>query len=245
METTVERAALRNILVSGGTSGIGAGIAQAFRDRGDSVTAVGLAGPELDAAMQDPAFKGIALKALDVADQQAVDGFAASLTQLDVLVNCAGMIRRGAEYEMPTFLKVLDVNLAGTMRLCLACKPLLERRRGSIVNTASMLSFFGGPAVPAYSASKGGVMQLTKSLAVAWAKEGVRVNAVAPGWIATPLTQALQDDTARSQVILDRTPMARWGTPADVAKAVLFLASDQADFITGVILPVDGGYAAM
>jgi NAD(P)-dependent dehydrogenase (short-subunit alcohol dehydrogenase family) len=245
METTVERAALRNILVSGGTSGIGAGIAQAFRDRGDSVTAVGLADPELDAATQDPAFRGITVKALDVADQTAVDAFAASLTQLDVLVNCAGMIRRGAEYEMPTFLKVLDVNLAGTMRLCLACKPLLAQRRGSIVNTASMLSFFGGPAVPAYSASKGGVMQLTKSLAVAWAKEGVRVNAVAPGWIATPLTQALQDDIARSQVILDRTPMARWGTPADVAKAVLFLASDQADFITGVILPVDGGYAAM
>ena len=235
----------RQILVSGGTSGIGAGIAQAFRDAGDAVTAVGLAGPELEAATKDPAFRGIALKPLDVSDQAAVDAFAATLTQVDVLVNCAGMIRRMAEYEMPTFLKVLDVNLAGTMRLCLACKPLLAQRNGAIVNTASMLSFFGGPFVPAYSASKGGVMQLTKSLAVAWAKEGIRVNAVAPGWIATPLTQALQDDAARSQGILDRTPMARWGTPADVAKAVLFLASDQADFITGAILPVDGGYAAM
>lgn len=235
----------RQILVSGGTSGIGAGIAQAFRVAGDAVTAVGLAGPELEAATKDPAFRGIALKPLDVSDQAAVDAFAASLTQVDVLVNCAGMIRRMAEYEMPTFLKVLDVNLAGTMRLCLACKPLLAQRNGAIVNTASMLSFFGGPFVPAYSASKGGVMQLTKSLAVAWAKEGIRVNAVAPGWIATPLTQALQDDAARSQGILDRTPMARWGTPADVAKAVLFLASDQADFITGAILPVDGGYAAM
>ena len=235
----------RQILVSGGTSGIGAGIAQAFRDAGDSVTAVGLAGPELDAAAKDPAFRGIALQPLDVSDQSAVDAFAATLKQVDVLVNCAGMIRRMAEYEMPTFLKVLDVNLAGTMRLCLACKDLLAQRNGAIVNTASMLSFFGGPAVPAYSASKGGVMQLTKSLAVAWAKEGIRVNAVAPGWIATPLTQALQDDVARSQGILDRTPMGRWGTPADVAKAVLFLASDQADFITGAILPVDGGYAAM
>lgn len=235
----------RQILVSGGTSGIGAGIAQAFRDAGDKVTAVGLAGPELDAAGKDPAFRGIALQPLDVSDQAAVDAFAATLQQVDVLVNCAGMIRRMAEYEMPTFLKVLDVNLAGTMRLCLACKELLAKRKGAIVNTASMLSFFGGPAVPAYSASKGGVMQLTKSLAIAWAKEGIRVNAVAPGWIATPLTQALQDDAARSQGILDRTPMGRWGTPADVAKAVLFLASDQADFITGAILPVDGGYAAM
>lgn len=236
----------RHILVSGGTSGIGAGIAQAFRDAGESVTAVGLAGPELDAAAKDPAFRGITLQPLDVSDQSAVDAFAATLEQVDVLVNCAGMIRRMAEYEMPTFLKVLDVNLAGTMRLCLACKPLLARSNaGAIVNTASMLSFFGGPAVPAYSASKGGVMQLTKSLAIAWAKDGIRVNAVAPGWIATPLTQALQEDAARSQGILDRTPMGRWGTPADVAKAVLFLASDQADFITGAILPVDGGYAAM
>jgi len=240
----------RQILVSGGTSGIGAGIAQAFRDAGDRVTAVGLAGPELEAATKDPAFRGIDLRPLDVSDQAAVDAFAATLTQVDVLVNCAGMIRRMAEYEMPTFLKVLDVNLAGTMRLCLACKDSLARSGrdgtgGAIVNTASMLSFFGGPFVPAYSASKGGVMQLTKSLAVAWAKEGIRVNAVAPGWIATPLTQALQDDAARSQGILDRTPMGRWGTPADVARAVLFLASDQAAFITGAILPVDGGYAAM
>lgn len=235
----------RQILVSGGTSGIGAGIAQAFRDAGESVTAVGLAGPDLEVAAKDPAFRGIALKPLDVSDQAAVDAFAATLTQVDVLVNCAGMIRRMAEYEMPTFLKVLDVNLAGTMRLCLACRDLLAQRNGAIVNTASMLSFFGGPFVPAYSASKGGVMQLTKSLAVAWAKDNIRVNAVAPGWIATPLTQALQDDAARSQGILDRTPMGRWGTPADVAKAVLFLASDQAAFITGAILPVDGGYAAM
>ncbi len=235
----------RQILVSGGTSGIGAGIAQAFRDAGESVTAVGLAGPDLEAAAKDPAFRGIALKPLDVSDQAAVDAFAATLTQVDVLVNCAGMIRRMAEYEMPTFLKVLDVNLGGTMRLCLACRDLLAQRKGAIVNTASMLSFFGGPFVPAYSASKGGVMQLTKSLAVAWAKDNIRVNAVAPGWIATPLTQALQDDAARSQGILDRTPMGRWGTPEDVAKAVLFLASDQAAFITGAILPVDGGYAAM
>jgi NAD(P)-dependent dehydrogenase (short-subunit alcohol dehydrogenase family) len=134
------------------------------------------------------------------------------------------------------------LNLVGVMRLCTACRPLLARQGGSIVNIASMLSFFGGGLVPAYSASKGGIAQLTKSLAIAWAAEGIRVNAIAPGWIATPLTQGLQDDPARSQAILDRTPMKRWGTPADLAGSVIFLCSPAAAFVTGVILPVDGGY---
>jgi NAD(P)-dependent dehydrogenase (short-subunit alcohol dehydrogenase family) len=105
-----------------------------------------------------------------------------------------------------------------------------------------MLSFFGGGLVPGYSASKGGVAQLTKSLAIAYAADGIRVNAVAPGWIATPLTQALQDDPVRSGPILARTPMGRWGRPEDVADPVVFLASEAARFITGVVLPVDGGY---
>ena len=121
-------------------------------------------------------------------------------------------------------------------------RPLLAARRGCIVNTAAMLSFFGGGLVPGYSASKGGVAQLTKSLAIAYAADGIRVNAVAPGWIATPLTQALQDDPARASPILARTPMGRWGTPEDVAGPVLFLASAAAGFVTGVVLPVDGGY---
>ena len=105
-----------------------------------------------------------------------------------------------------------------------------------------MLSFFGGGLVPGYSASKGGIAQLTKSLAIAYAADGIRVNAIAPGWIATPLTQALQDDPARAAPILARTPLGRWGTPADVAGPVLFLASGLAQFVTGTVLPVDGGY---
>src|SRR5690348_15611177 len=128
------------------------------------------------------------------------------------------------------------------MRLATAARPLLARQGGTIVNTASMLSFFGGGLVPGYSASKGGVAQLTKSLAIAYAADGIRVNAVAPGWIATPLTEALQHDPARAGPILARTPMGRWGTPDDVAGPVLFLASAAAAFVTGVVLPVDGGY---
>ncbi len=180
---------------------------------------------------------------LDVCDGARVQTLLDSIDTLDVLVNCAGAIRRGgAEHDPEVFAQVLAVNLTGTMRLCSAARAKLAARRGCIVNTASMLSFFGGGLVPGYSASKGGVAQLTKSLAIAYAAEGIRVNAVAPGWIATPLTQPLVDDPARSAPIVARTPLARWGTPEDVAGPVLFLASPAARFVTGVILPVDGGY---
>src|SRR5947207_10394244 len=131
------------------------------------------------------------------------------------------------------------------MRLCAAARPLLARTRGCIVNTASMLAFLGGALVPGYSASKGGVAQLTKSLASAYAADGIRVNAIAPGWIASALTKPLQDDPARSQAILARTPLARWGEPDDVAGTAVFLCSPAASFITGAIIPVDGGYLAV
>ena len=234
--------ARKRVLVSGGTSGIGAAIARAFAAAGAEVSATGATEAEAQAAGARQDMAGIACSALDVRDAAAVAERVAALGQLDVVVNCAGVIRRGAELEPEAFEQVVDINLNGTMRVCAAARAGLAARRGCIVNTASMLSFFGGGLVPGYSASKGGVAQLTKSLAIAYAADGIRVNAVAPGWIATPLTQALQDDAARSAPILARTPLGRWGTPEDIAGPVLFLASPAACFVTGVVLPVDGGY---
>jgi NAD(P)-dependent dehydrogenase (short-subunit alcohol dehydrogenase family) len=234
---------MRKAIITGGVGGIGLGIAHAMLAAGYAVTVTGLT-PE-QAKLENPRENLDALQ-LDVTSDSEVAALFARFDRLDALVNCAGILMRGAEYDIANFQKVIDVNLTGTMRMCVGARALLAKSgNGTIVNTASMLSFFGGPLVPAYAASKGGVAQLTKSLAIAWANEGIRVNAIAPGWIATDLTRGLTSDETRSAAILARTPMKRWGEPADIGGSVVYLCSDAARFVTGVVLPIDGGYAVM
>jgi len=232
----------KTVVVTGGTRGIGGAVSHVLSNAGWHVIAASNSQDEIDAFETTD---NIAVKLLDVTDAASVDALFSNLKTVDALVNCAGILQRGAEYDLDVFQRVIDVNLTGTMRCCVAAHPLLTKSNGAIVNIASMLSTFGGPLVPAYSASKGGVAQLTKSLGGGWADDGIRVNAIAPGWIETEMTQGLRDAPDRSDAILSRTPMKRWGKATEVGNVVKWLLSDDASFVTGSVYPVDGGYKAL
>lgn len=229
------------ILVSGGSSGIGLAIAKGFHQAGGEVW---ITGTREKAEDYETDLSGLTFRKLDMEDGPAIEALAQTLPALDVLVNCAGnIVRRDDAYQPDNFDKVLAINLGGTFRLSMATLPHLKAGPGSVINIASMTSYFGAPGSPGYGASKAGVLELTQTLAVAWADFGIRVNGIAPGWVQTKLTDFWRADD-RDRQILERTPMGRWGRPDEMAGAALFLASDAASFITGITLPVDGGYTA-
>jgi 2-deoxy-D-gluconate 3-dehydrogenase len=242
----------KNALVTGSSRGMGAAIAIALAEAGanvalhashnvphnviEQVAATGARNLALTADLSHP----------DSAPQLVSDTIAA-FGCIDILINNAGITRRApaVDYTISDWDDVLATNLTSVFRLCQSAgRAMLAQGSGKIVNIASLLSFQGGITVPAYAAAKGGVAQLTKALANEWAARGVQVNAIAPGYMATELTHALQNDETRNRQILERIPAARWGLPHDVAGAAVFLCSSAADYISGHVLAVDGGWLA-
>lgn len=226
------------LVVGASRAGIGAAIARAFQDAGASVA---ITGAEPEPAPED---RGrFTYSQLDVTDLSAVEALAAVTPRLDILVNCAAITSRGEEMAPAFFERVVNVNLHGTFRTAAAFHPQLRAQRGTLINIASMYATFGSPKNPAYGASKAAVVQLTKSLAIAWARDCIRVNAVAPGFVVTEQSARSRTDPAHVAAVNLRTPMGRWGQPDDIAGPVLFLASHAAGFMTGTCLPIDGGYS--
>lgn len=228
-----------NVLVVGASrAGIGAAIARAFQDAGAQVA---ITGAEPEPAAEDG--NRFAYMQVDVTNLDAVRALAKAIPKLDILVNCAAITSRGEEMAPAFFERVVDVNLHGTFRTAEAFHSHLKAQQGILINIASMYAQFGSPRNPAYGASKAAVVQLTKSLAIAWAPDGIRVNAVAPGFIVTEQSAKSRTDPNHVAAVNLRTPMGRWGQPADIAAPVLFLASAAAGFMTGTCLAIDGGYS--
>ncbi|WP_042391695.1 SDR family oxidoreductase [Streptacidiphilus carbonis] len=239
-------------VVTGASRGIGRAMARALAEAGADVVGVSANLEESGSDVEkDVTAAGRSFEAIraDFADPAAVAALGRELAErtrpVDILVNNAGTIRRApaADHPAADWDLVLQVNLTAQFALAQAVGAAMVRRgHGKVIFTASLLSFQGGITVPGYTAAKHGVAGLTKALANEWAGCGVNVNAIAPGYIATDNTQALQDDPARSAAILDRIPAARWGAAQDLAGATVFLASPASDYVHGIVLPVDGGW---
>ena len=248
MATTTFDFSGRRVLVTGGTSGIGYGVASHFASAGARVL---VTGRRANASDYDADLSAFDYAQAEMTDGAALEGLAGGLDQLDVLVNNAGTsLTAENEWKPEIFAKAISMHLISAFTLSVACKPLLEkstlRGGGSVLSTVSMSAIRAVPVVPGYGAAKAGIVQMTLNMGVAWAQENVRVNAVAPGLIETNMTAVMKLDgmEAIEQAELERVPMARWGTPDDVSSAYLFLASEEARFITGQTLCVDGGFSA-
>lgn len=225
-------------IVTGGGTGLGLASAEALLDAGYDVVALGMDAEVL------PDSEHFEFRRFDVTDTAAVEALAAEFPEVDALVNAAGIILHDAqEHTTEGFQRVMDVNVEGTRLISWALKPALAARRGAVVNFASMWSLFGSARNPAYSASKGAIEALTRSMAVAWAPDGIRVNSVAPGWVRTRMSQDAMNNPERRAPLMARIPAGRWGEPHEVGQAVAYLLSEKASYITGAFLPVDGGFS--
>jgi 2-deoxy-D-gluconate 3-dehydrogenase len=238
-------------LVTGSSQGLGLAMARALAQSGADVIVNGRHAAKLAPVVKELEGFGVRAAALaaDLGDRAAVEELIAQAIawqgHLDILVNNAGIIRRApaADHGDADWDAVINVNLNGVFTACRAAgRHMLARGSGKIINTASLLSFFGGFTVPGYAASKGGVGQLTKALSNEWAAKNVQVNAIAPGYMRTDVTEALQNDPVRSKEILSRIPAGRWGAPADLEGIVVFLASAASDYLSGQVIAIDGGW---
>jgi 3-oxoacyl-[acyl-carrier protein] reductase len=233
----------KRVLVIGGSSGIGNGIAQAFRARGARVQVCGTRANAADYSKTEGSdLAGLDYAQLDVSDAQAIEHFQPSFDRLDVLVLAQGaVIYRRGEFEMAGFRKVLEVNLISLMGCATRFHPVLKAAEGSLIIVSSTAAYHATKGNPAYNASKTGAVGLTRTLAQAWAKDGIRVNGIAPGLVDTKMTKVTTANPKRLEGAIDRIPLKRLGTPADMAGAALFLASPLASYIAGHTLVVDGG----
>jgi 2-dehydro-3-deoxy-D-gluconate 5-dehydrogenase len=237
-------------LVTGGNGGIGLGMARGLAESGATVAIAGRDKTKNAQALKALGAKTISLEA-DLRDEKScramVEQAAERLGRLDILINNAGInIRKPPqELSIAEWKEVIDTNLTSTFVCSQIAYPVMKAAKGGkIINIGSMLSIFGAAFAPAYGASKGGVVQLTKSMATAWAKDNIQVNAVLPGWIDTDLTRAAREQVkGLNSMVLMRTPAQRWGNPDDLSGIAVFLASRASDFVTGTAIPVDGGYS--
>lgn len=229
----------KQVLITGGAGGIGRAFARGFHAHGAHVLITDLQPPPGGALPSD-----IRFERLDVCDDAAVAALAERTATLDVLIHCAGRLSRWEEYKPEVFAAILDVHLVGNLRLANAFRPHLQATRGCLINIASMYSYFGAPQVPAYAAAKTAVVSLTRSLAISFAAEGIRVNAIAPGWIKTEISRGGRENPEFNAKVLARLPAGDWAEPEELAGTAIFLASPASRLINGVTIPVDGGYTA-
>ena len=233
----------KQVLVVGGSSGIGNGIAHAFRAKGARASVCGTRAQASDYSAEEGSdLAGLAYAQLDVGNPQAIDAFKPSFERLDVLVLAQGaVIYRRGEFQMDGFRKVLEVNLMSLMACATKFHDLLSASKGSLIIVSSTAAYHSTMGNPAYNASKTGAMGLTRTLGEAWAEDGIRVNGIAPGLVDTKMTRVTTANPKRLEGALERIPLKRLGTPADMAGAALFLASPLASYIVGQTLIVDGG----